>query len=349
MGAAGPAGDAVAAAARGRPAVPGRRPAAATRSRPFVGPRTLVFAVVGARAARRDVACGRARARAAPPWWPSPAAAQLAALAPGRGLPSAGSRRRMPGLAPRLGAACRARCCSCLGDARPGPDGHGRARGRGRRALARRRDALVAPDGPAEDVARRIGRTIPARLRVDGHRPPWPRGAGRPRSTRTPRRRPSAAVQPEPAHNELAGWGQTATSPARSSPWSCCATAARPRGARPVARPSRGDRRGGGRHHRGVGARVTTTWPPLRPGARRRLCPCTWPAEEGVDPGPVPAVDEAAGATRPVHGLPPVELSPAQASASAQLSRSTIMAMPWPPPTHIDSRPKVCAACPRAR
>ncbi len=74
-------------------------------------------------------------------------------------------------------------------------------------ALRRRRDALVAPHSAAEDVARRIGRTIPlvygsaglaavaaqrwkAQINVNAKTPAF------------------VAFQPELSHNEVAGWGQ---------------------------------------------------------------------------------------------------------------------------------------------
>jgi len=80
-----------------------------------------------------------------------------------------------------------------------------RARGCGT-SLSRRRDALVGPGGPAEEVARLIGRTIPSSTarRVDrGGRRRWKTQINE--NAKTPA---FFAVQPELSHNEVAGWGQ---------------------------------------------------------------------------------------------------------------------------------------------
>jgi hypothetical protein len=94
-----------------------------------------------------------------------------------------------------------------------------------------------------------------------------------------------------------------------------------------------------------------------------------------VDPGSAPATGtpEPGGLTPrelleavrritmelPVAGVDIVELSPpfdhaevsgsvGRASGAVYDSRSTIMAMPWPPPTHIDSSPMVFPVSSRA-
>jgi glucose/mannose-6-phosphate isomerase len=74
-------------------------------------------------------------------------------------------------------------------------------------ALARRRDALAGPNGPAEEVARRIGRTLPLIYGSSGLN-----GVAAQRwktqinaNAKTPA---FAAVQPELSHHEVAGWGQ---------------------------------------------------------------------------------------------------------------------------------------------
>jgi glucose/mannose-6-phosphate isomerase len=73
--------------------------------------------------------------------------------------------------------------------------------------LRRRRDALVAARSPAEEVARRIGRTMPLVYGSVG----TSAVAAQRRKTqinanaKTPA---FAAVQPELSHNEVAGWGQ---------------------------------------------------------------------------------------------------------------------------------------------
>ena len=73
--------------------------------------------------------------------------------------------------------------------------------------LKRRRDQLVAPGGPAEEVARRIGRTIPL---VHGAQALGAAAALRWKTqvnenAKTPA---FAAVYPELCHNEVVGWGQ---------------------------------------------------------------------------------------------------------------------------------------------
>ncbi|HEV3369615.1 MAG TPA: SIS domain-containing protein [Acidimicrobiales bacterium] len=74
-------------------------------------------------------------------------------------------------------------------------------------ALRRRRDALVAARSPAEEVARRIGRTMPliygsvGTSAVAAQR--WKTQINA--NAKTPA---FAAVQPELSHNEVAGWGQ---------------------------------------------------------------------------------------------------------------------------------------------
>jgi glucose/mannose-6-phosphate isomerase len=74
-------------------------------------------------------------------------------------------------------------------------------------SLRRRRDALVAPKGPAEEVARRIGRTIPLIYGTSGlcavAAERWKAQVNA--NAKTPA---FVAVQPELSHDEVAGWGQ---------------------------------------------------------------------------------------------------------------------------------------------
>jgi glucose/mannose-6-phosphate isomerase len=74
-------------------------------------------------------------------------------------------------------------------------------------ALRRRRDALAGPHGPAEDVARRIGRTMPLIYGSTGMNAVaaqrWKTQINA--NAKTPA---FAAVQPELSHHEVAGWGQ---------------------------------------------------------------------------------------------------------------------------------------------
>jgi glucose/mannose-6-phosphate isomerase len=85
-------------------------------------------------------------------------------------------------------------------DAAPALDGVGTS-------LGRRRDALVGPGSPAEEVARLIGRTIPLIYGSEGLSAVaarrWKTQINE--NAKTPA---FSAVQPELSHNEVAGWGQ---------------------------------------------------------------------------------------------------------------------------------------------
>jgi glucose/mannose-6-phosphate isomerase len=74
-------------------------------------------------------------------------------------------------------------------------------------SLGRRRDALVAPGGPAEEVARLIGRTIPLVYGSEGLSAVaarrWKTQINE--NAKTPA---FFAALPELSHNEVAGWGQ---------------------------------------------------------------------------------------------------------------------------------------------
>ena len=74
-------------------------------------------------------------------------------------------------------------------------------------SLSRRRDALVGPGGPAEQVARLIGRTIPL---VYGSEGLTAVAARRWKTQINENAKTPAffAAQPELSHNEVAGWGQ---------------------------------------------------------------------------------------------------------------------------------------------
>ncbi len=72
-----------------------------------------------------------------------------------------------------------------------------------------RRDAVFAGDS-AEEIARTIGRTIPLVIGA-GPSARWPPSGGRPRSTRTPRRPPSAPRSPSCATTRCAAGASTAT------------------------------------------------------------------------------------------------------------------------------------------
>ena len=75
------------------------------------------------------------------------------------------------------------------------------------RQLERRRDQLVADPSPAEDLARRIGRTIPL---VHGGGPLGAAAAQRWKAQVNENAKSPAfwAASPELYHNEIAGWGQ---------------------------------------------------------------------------------------------------------------------------------------------
>jgi glucose/mannose-6-phosphate isomerase len=74
-------------------------------------------------------------------------------------------------------------------------------------ALARRRDALVAPGGAAEELARRIGRTMPLVYGSDGVTAVAARW-WKARVNLNAKAPAFAAELPGLAHDELAGWGQ---------------------------------------------------------------------------------------------------------------------------------------------
>jgi glucose/mannose-6-phosphate isomerase len=83
----------------------------------------------------------------------------------------------------------------------------GRSLGAALSLLQRRRDALLVPGSPPEDMARHIGRTIPL---VYGSTGVVAVAARRWKTQINENAKTPAffAVQPELSHNELAGWGQ---------------------------------------------------------------------------------------------------------------------------------------------
>jgi glucose/mannose-6-phosphate isomerase len=201
MGSSGLAGDAAAAAGATIPVVVSRSydvPA-------FVGPETLVLAVSWSGQTEETVTAARgAAARGAPvvvvsgggalselaldagwPLLPLPAAVPASRSAWGATvvtlLLTLSQLGLLPDPAPSLSAALP--------------------------ALRRRRDTLAGAHGPAEDVARRIGRTLPLIYGSSGLNAVaalrWKTQINA--NAKTPS---FAAVQPELSHHEVAGWGQ---------------------------------------------------------------------------------------------------------------------------------------------
>jgi glucose/mannose-6-phosphate isomerase len=170
----------------------------------FVGPHTLVFALSASGSTEETVAAASAvQARGAHLVVVS-GPGSLAALAGASDLP----RFEIPaGPAPRtaLGALM---VPVLLTLARAGilPDAAA-SLARVGATLGRRRDALVIPGGPADEVARVIGRTIPL---VYGSEGVSAVAARRWKTQINENAKTPAffAVQPELSHNEVAGWGQ---------------------------------------------------------------------------------------------------------------------------------------------
>ncbi|MGP0032791.1 MAG: SIS domain-containing protein [Acidimicrobiales bacterium] len=201
MGSSGLAGEVAAAAGAVLPVVVARDGGVP----PFVGPRTLVFAVSwSGDTAETCAAAGAARERGAPVVVVSGGGA-LAALAQDASLPLFGLPDGLPASRTAWGATVvpLLLTLSHLGlMTDPAP-----ALATAVVALRRRRDALVAPHGPAEDVARRIGRTIPLVYGSSGANAVaarrWKTQINV--NAKTPA---FVAIQPELSHNEVAGWGQ---------------------------------------------------------------------------------------------------------------------------------------------
>jgi glucose/mannose-6-phosphate isomerase len=170
----------------------------------FVGPHTLAFAVSASGDTEETIAAASAaRARGAHLVVVSGVGA-LAALAAASDLPLF----EVPaGPAPRtaLGALA-VPVLLTLSRAGILPDAAAELEGVAT-PLSRRRDALVGPGGPAERVARLIGRTIPL---VYGSEGLTAVAARRWKTQINENAKTPAffAVQPELSHNEVAGWGQ---------------------------------------------------------------------------------------------------------------------------------------------
>jgi len=170
----------------------------------FVGPHTLAFAVSASGDTEETiVAASAARARGAHLVVVSGAGA-LAEMAAAADLPLFGVPA---GPAPRTAlGALTVPVLLALSRAGILPDAAGELEGVGT-TLSRRRDALVGSGGPAEEVARRIGRTIPLVYGSEGLSAVaarrWKTQINE--NAKTPA---FFAVQPELSHNEVAGWGQ---------------------------------------------------------------------------------------------------------------------------------------------
>jgi len=203
MGSGATAAEAVAAYGTGRASVPvwvGN----GYESPAFIGPHTLAFAVSASGDTEETIAAASAaRARGAHLVVVSGVGA-LAALAAASDLPLF----EVPaGPAPRtaLGALA-VPVLLTLSRAGILPDAAAELEGVAT-PLSRRRDALVGPGGPAERVARLIGRTIPL---VYGSEGLTAVAARRWKTQINENAKTPAffAVQPELSHNEVAGWGQ---------------------------------------------------------------------------------------------------------------------------------------------
>jgi glucose/mannose-6-phosphate isomerase len=208
VGASGTVCDAAAAFLRAQGHVPvtcGRGPEVPS----FVGPHTLVVAVGAAGEGEESLeAVGAARQRGAPilAVIGETDGGSLGALADSAGLarlvvPGGGGPLGRAGVASALAALLAALAPLELAPT-AGPSLHAAAA-----ALPRRRDVLLSPGGPADELARRIGRTIPLVYGAAG----WPGVAARHwkaqcnENAKTPA---FCAVLPDVAYDEVSGWGQ---------------------------------------------------------------------------------------------------------------------------------------------
>ena len=144
-----------------------------------------------------------------------------------------------------------------------------------------------------------------------------------------------AAALPELTHDELAGWGQSGDVTRQTMSLVLLRHAGEgPRRRRPVRGGAGGHRRGHGRHLRGAG----------RGRRRTRAASSTWRSvgtlvslhlagREGVDPGPVPAVDEAQAAGSADSGSCTVVLDGGADSTAAQPERAARPRRPAPAPS----------------
>ena len=179
-----------------------------------------------------------------------------------------------------------------LGRAGLGPD-CGAAVDAASAALARRRDALLATGGPSAELARRIGRTIPLVYGAAGVAA-VAAGWWKARVNLNAKTPAFAAAVPALTHDELAGWGQGGDVTRQTM----SLVLLRHAGEGPR-RPASSTR---------CARRPTRSWPTCsRCGARvdddlsrffdlalvGELVSLHLAGHEGVDPGPVPAVDDA--------------------------------------------------------
>ena len=261
--------------------------------------RTLVFAVSFSGDTEETVeAATRPRSRA-PASWPSPGAASSAGWPRAWGAPvRAGPRRHPP-------APGRPR--------RPGDPAAVVLEEIGlfpRRAqwidhavdqLRPRRDALLADGNPAAGLARRIGRTIPLSTAAapSGH---GRRRAGRPRSTRTPRRRRSANAYPSSATTRSRlGPARRRHPPGLHAGATSATTTSTRRSRRRFEPRPRARGRGRGRRRRGAGRGRGPAGPAARPGPGRRLRVAPpGRRRRASTPGPVPVLDEIKAALEDV-------------------------------------------------
>ena len=248
----------------------------------------------------------RGRAPRRPPpaaaWsWSSPAAASSAALADAWGAPRVPIADGIP--MPRAGIGAVAVPPLVVLE-RVGPVPRRRRRGSTppSTSCARRRDQLVADGNPAERLARRIGRHDADRLRR--RRRSAAVAAMRWKTQFNENAKVPAFCQPVPelCHNEICGWGQHGDVTRRSSRWSTCATTSSTR--RSCRRFDLVDavhRRGRGRHRRGARPRATAPLAQLLDLVLfGDFVSLHLAAEEGVDPGPIPVLDDLKAALGPL-------------------------------------------------
>jgi glucose/mannose-6-phosphate isomerase len=171
----------------------------------FVGPGTLVFAVSWSGDTEETIAAARAAGERGATLVVVSAGGALRALAQGSDLPLFALPDDLPASRGALGAML-IPVLSTLAHLGVVPDATP-SLGAVITALSRRRDTLVVPGSEPEDVARRIGRTIPLVYGSDA----ITAVAARRWKVQINENAKTAAFtseQPELSHNELAGWGQ---------------------------------------------------------------------------------------------------------------------------------------------
>ena len=205
---------------------------------------------------------------------------------------------------------------------------------------------MLAPGGPPAELARRLGRTIPlvyGSAGVTAVAAQW----WKTQVNLNAKAPAFAASLPELTHDELAGWGQGGDVTRQTMSLVLLRHAGegpRTGGLFAAVRAATDEVMADIFEVQGEGDDELSRFFDLTlhgharvaaPGCRRRRGPRTG-ARRRRGTGPRLALGSSPAERRTfADGVRPL------AGPLDQLSRSTIMAMPWPPPTHMDSRPNV--------